>query len=114
MLLLHATVPSLLMAWRLQSAFRAKTSATPVELGTAGTILETPEPSPGLDQITVPARNALVTTVTSAEAFPAVIVAFPEPTAVMIGGSSVESIATAVLLEVQDRPVTDCPVESSA
>src|ERR1700732_3892973 len=103
------------MACTLPSALSANTSATPVELGTAGTILLTPEPSPGFDQRTVPVGNAEpAQTVTSVEAFPAVIVVLPGATAVIIGGSSVESVATAVLLEVQVNPVTDWLLEFRA
>src|SRR5580658_2210351 len=111
----QAVWPLAVMAWTLPSAFVANPSATPVELGTAGTILETPEPSPGFDQITVPVGNVEpVQTVTSDVALPAVIVALPAPTAVTIGGSSVESVTTAVLLEAQVSPVTDWPLELSA
>jgi hypothetical protein len=35
----------------------------------------------------------------------------PTPAAVSIGGSSVERVTTFVLLDVQVKPVTDCPEE---
>src|SRR5690348_8002222 len=50
----------------------------------------------------------------SADALPVLMVAVPAPTAVTIGGSSVESVTTAVLLDVQDKPVTSCPLLSIA
>jgi len=42
------------MAETVPSLLNANTSATPVELGTAGTIFLTPDPSPGFDHSTVP------------------------------------------------------------
>jgi hypothetical protein len=103
------SVPSLLIAWTFPDLCNANTSATPVELGTAGIILLTPEPSPRFDHIWVPVGNVGPGyTVTFAEALPAVMVAAPTATAVMMGGSSVESVMIAVLLEVQVRPLTGC------
>jgi hypothetical protein len=58
----------------LPSASKANTSATPLALGTAGTMPVTTEPSPALDQITVPLGSVPEDTVTSAEAVPAVTV----------------------------------------
>ena len=74
-------------------------------------ICPTPDPSPGLDQSTVPmGRLTAAVIVISADAPPAVIVACPAATAVRIGGSSVERLTTFVLLEVQDG----CAPESLA
>jgi hypothetical protein len=70
-LALHAVVPSLVIACTVPSDWNANTSATPLGLGTAGTIDLTPEPLPGLDQITVPKGSAPAKTVTSADAVPA-------------------------------------------
>jgi hypothetical protein len=114
-LAVQAVIPLLVIACTLPSWFKANTSATPVELGTAGTIQETPEGSPGFDHMTVLVGNAApLSTVTFAEALPAVIMLSPTPTAVMIGGSSVESVATSVLLELQVNPVIDCPLAFTA
>src|ERR1700730_4614522 len=78
----------------------------PLELGTAGTMDWTPEPSPGFDQITVPVGRAPGKTVTSAEAVPAVMVARPTASAVRMGGSSVDKLTTFELLDAQISPVT--------
>lgn len=111
----HAVIPAAVMASTLPSAFNAKMSATPVELGTAGIIQETPEPSPGFDQMTVLVGNVgPAQTVTFADAPPAVIVDVPTPTAVIMGGSSVERVTTSVSLELQARPVTGWLLESRA
>src|SRR5579864_237202 len=50
----------------------------------------------------------------SAEACPAKMVTFPGATAVMIGGSSVESVAIVMSLEDHDNPVAGWEFESSA
>src|ERR1035438_25754 len=92
MFAVHATVPSLVMAWTVPSAWKAKTSATPVVLGTAGTIDWTPEPSPGFDQITVPGGSGPAKTVISADAVPAGTVTCPAASAVSSDGSSVERL----------------------
>src|SRR5271170_3705998 len=92
----------------------ANTSATPVGLGTAGMMLVTPDPSPGLDQSTVPRASGPADTVTSAEAPPAVIVMCPTASAVRIGGSSVDKLTTVGSLDVQVSPATDCPAAFSA
>src|ERR1017187_1520243 len=123
----HATVPSLVIAWTVEitrpswkSIWNANTSATPLGLGTAGTILATYAPVPGLDHSTVPTGSAppgsvaASITVTSADAVPAVIVTSPAARAVSTGGSSLDRLTTAGLLDVQVSPVTDCPVELSA
>ena len=47
----------------------------------------------------------------SAEAFPAVMVMFPVATAVIIGGSSVDSVAMVKSLDAQLSPVTGWPLE---
>src|SRR5580704_11328568 len=73
----HAVVPSLVMACTVElSQENANTSATPFELGTAGTI-ELTHPVPGLDHSTVPRGSAPSETVTSADAPPAVTVTCP-------------------------------------
>jgi len=71
--------------------------------GTDGTcpIVAVPEESESIPFITVSLSRSTV------EAFPAKIVALPVATAVMIGGSSVDRVATAVSLEVHVGPVTD-------
>src|SRR5208337_1952332 len=102
------------MAWTVPSAWKAKTSATPVVLGTAGTINVTPEPSPGLDQITVPRGSVAAETVTSAAAVPAVMVTFPTASAVSSGGSSVERLTMVGSVVAQVSPVTVCPEALSA
>src|SRR5271166_2073155 len=101
----HAVVPSLVIACTVPSFWNANTSATPLELGTAGTILPTPDPFPGFDQITVP-TGRLVDTVTSADPVPALIVACPNPTAVRTGGSSVDKVTTVESLVVHANPAT--------
>src|SRR3974390_2417422 len=106
----QAVKQSFVMASTFQSACKANTSATPVGLGTAGIILVTPEPSPGFPQLRVPVASVgPACTVTSIEAFPTVIVALPGPTAVRVGGSSEETVATAGLLDVHVNPVTAWP-----
>ena len=67
-------------------ALNANMSATPLALGTAGTIEYTPDPLPGLDQMTVPIGNAPAEKVTSAEASPAVMVTWPAERAVRTSG----------------------------
>jgi len=106
-------LPSLVMAWTVPSAWKAKTSATPVVLGTAGTIDVTLEPSPGLDQMTVP-RGSAAETVTSQVAVPAVMVTYPAARAVSSGGSSVDRLTMVGSLDVQVSPVTVCPEALSA
>src|ERR1035438_881437 len=101
MFAVHATVPSLVMAWTVPSAWKAKTSATPLVLGTAGTIDWAPDPSPGFDQITVPRGSAPAKTVTSADAVPAVMVTSPAARAVSSGGSSVDRLTIVGSLESQ-------------
>jgi hypothetical protein len=105
MFAVQATTPSEVIACTVPSFWSAKTSATPVALGTAGIIFETPDPLPGLDQITVPS-DRVVDTVTSAVAPPALIVTCPTARAVSTGGSSVERLTMLELLDVQVNPVT--------
>src|SRR5438105_13857187 len=110
----HAVAPSLVMAWTVPSAWKANTSATPLGLGTAGTILVTPAPLPGLDQSTVPTDRASAETVTSADAVPAVMVTCPGARAVITGGSAVDRLTTFGSLGVQVSPVTGCPAGFNA
>ena len=112
-LAVHAVTPSLVIAATVPSFWNANTSATPLELGTAGTIRATPDPFPGFDHNTVP-NGRLVDTVTSADPVPALIVAFPSPTAVRTGGSSVDNVTTVGSLVVQASPVTGWLDEFSA
>src|SRR5580692_3136907 len=119
MFIFQASVPVLVRACTVQSDCRENTSEVPVELGTAGTSCVTVVPllgfGPGYDQSTVPIGKLLpARTVTSAEALPAVIVAFPAARAVSIGGSSVESDTTDGLLEVHVKPLTGIPLASTA
>src|ERR1035438_7829552 len=110
----HAVVPSLVMAWTVPSAWNANTSATPLVLGTAGTIDWTPDPSPGLDQITVPKGSGSAETVTSADAVPAVMVTSPAARAVSSGGSSVDRPTIVGSLESQVSPARGSPAAFNA
>src|SRR5271157_6405766 len=110
----HAVVPSLVMAATVPSSWNANTSATPLGLGTAGTIRSTPDPLPGLDQSTVPRGRAPAETVTSADALPAVIVTCPAARAERSGGASLDRLTTAGALDVQVSPVTGCPAALNA
>ena len=62
----HAVVPSLVMACTVPSFWNANTSATPLALGTAGTIRATPDPLPWFSQSTVPTGGVSAETVISA------------------------------------------------
>src|SRR5271157_1353243 len=102
------------MAETVSSALSANTSATPVALGTAGTMDWTPLPSPGLLHTAVPTGSAPAQTVTSADPVPAVTVTCPAASAVSTGGSSVDRLTTVWSLDFHVSPVTACPPALSA
>ena len=107
-------MPCVVIACTVPTFSSAKTSANPVGLGTAGIIVPTPDPSPGLDQSTVPEGSGAALTVTSADAVPPVIVTCPGPSALRMGGSSVERPTTVGSLDARVSPVTGCPFDPSA
>ena len=116
----HAVCPSLVIAATVPSFWNANTSATPVALGTAGTIRATPDPFPGFDHRVVPGASVPPGstlgshTVTSADAPPAVTVTCPTASAVSTGGSSADKLTTVASLVVHVNPVTACDPESNA